>query len=150
MELLDARKAFDARDVSGHGRPTGVSVLGWVGASASPANGPLQAISGGTWSAMPIGKRLSLDIRLGGTRYVTGLVFNPADHPATPVSVTVRARSRHTGLWSLVGRCSLGRATIRCPIRAVQTDALRLEFDPGTNEGNVAVPPVRIDMKRIQ
>jgi hypothetical protein len=152
MELLDVQAAF-AFDPVGSGRPgraTGVSILGWVGGCPTPARGPLQVISGGTWTAIPIGRRLSLDIGLGGTRYITGITFEPADHPATPVSVAIHARCRRTGNWRFLRRCQLRRAHFRCPILPVQADALRLEFDPGEAGRGVAVGPVRIDMKRIQ
>jgi len=134
------------------GRPVSMSVLGWVGGIPDPVNGPLQAISGGTWHAITVGNRLSLDVGFGGQRHVTSVVFEAGDGPPGPVAVTIYARAKQTGMWKLVRRCSLPRSATRCVIPPQLTDAIRMEFEAGENRSGAAVGigPVVIDMKKVQ
>lgn len=134
------------------GRPVSMQVLGWVGGIADPVNGPLQAISGGTWHATTVGSRLSLDIGLGGQRHVRSIAFEAGDGPPPPAAVTIYARVKQTGQWKLVRRCPLSRPATRCVIPPQQTDALRLEFETAGNRSGTAIGigPLVVDMKQFQ
>jgi hypothetical protein len=58
MDRLHAEEAFSlfagtAPTPQKLGRPVSMQVLGWIGGIPDPVSGPLQAISGGTWYALP-------------------------------------------------------------------------------------------------
>jgi hypothetical protein len=129
-----------------------MQVLGWIGGIPDPVNGPLQSISGGTWRAIPVGSRLSIDIGFGGQRHVRSISFEAGDGPPGPIAVNILVREKHTAPWKLVRRCSLPAATTRCVIPPQHTDALRLEFEVEKSRHDIVVGigPLVVDMKQFQ
>jgi hypothetical protein len=157
MDRLHAEEAFSlfagTAPIPGRrARPVSMQVMGWVGGIPEPVNGPLQAISGGTWCAIPVGSRLSLDVGFGGQRHVRSISFEAGDGPPGPVAVTIFARVKQTGLWKLVRRCPLPRPATRCVIPPQHTDAIRMEFEVGEHRHGVPVGigPLVVDMKQFQ